>query len=578
MMTLAQAAPGLASLFRYDPRWLRADVVAGLSVAAVALPTGVAYADLVRVPAVVGIYAAIFPLFAYAMFGSSRQLITGPDSATCVLVAAALLPLAPGYSEHYVALVTVLTLVTALIHLVAGVLRLGFFASFLSRPILTGFLNGIALIIIAGQLKTLFGYTGTADDFFDTLGEFARSIDETHVPTLVMGLGLLAALLALRRLLPHSPQALLVVALGIALVAALGLDRKGVTVVGEVPAGLPSFSFTIPSFAELKQIVAAGASIALISFISGALTGESWARRNRYEVDPNQELIAFAACNLAAGCAQGFPVSGTDSRTAVNNAMGGKTQMAGIVAGIAMLIILLFLTAPLAQAPKVALAAVIIVSALGLFDLASLRELYAISRLEFGMCVIATAGALIFGVLQGVAITVGLSLAWLLKVAARPPDAVLGRVEGREGFYDLDDVPQAVSPPGVLIYQFRANLVFFNADYFKKRVREIIAAADPPPKWLILDASPVSYVDVTAVDKLDQLRDELAARGVGVVIANREPHLMRYFEHGWRRKRQQRFGQHVYPTVEAALEALHCKPSRPRRSAAPAAIDTAGER
>jgi high affinity sulfate transporter 1 len=552
---LARFAPGLLSLLRYDRSWLPADLAAGLSVAAVALPVGIAYSDLVGVPAVLGIYAAIFPLFAYALFGSSRQLITGPDSATCVLVAASLGPLAGGDPQRYAALVVILTLVTGAWLLVAGVLRLGFLASFLSQPILTGFLNAIALIIIAGQLKTLFGYAGSADDFFPTVLEFATSIPETNAATFAFGLVLLTALLALRRWLPRAPAALLLVVLGIFAVEALRLDERGITVLGIVPAGLPSFALLVPTLAEFREIAADGAAIALMSFISGALTAQSFARRNRYAVDANQELVGLAACNFASGLAQAFPVSGTDSRTAVNDAMGGKSQMTGVVAGAAMLVVLFFLTAPLASVPKVALAAVIIVSATGLFDFTALRELYATSRVEFVLCVASTSAALVFGVLPGVGIAVGLSLLWLLHVSSRPVDEVLVRVEGLDGYHDAAEHPNARPIAGVLIYRFNASLVFFNADRFKKRVHEKVAEAGRPIEWVILDASPVNYVDITGMQKLDELREELQARGITVAVASADSHLSRYFSRTWLARRQQHFSRQTFPTVDAALRA-----------------------
>jgi high affinity sulfate transporter 1 len=534
---------------------LPADLAAGLSVAAVALPVGIAYSALVGVAPVIGIYAAIFPLFAYALFGSSRQMITGPDSATCVLVAASLGPVAAGNPERYAALVVVLTLVTGALLLIGGMLRLGFLASFLSQPILAGFLNAIALIIIAGQLKTLFGYPGTADEFFATLVEFGREVGQTSLPTLGLGAALIVLLVVIRRLLPRIPSALVVVVVGIAAVELLDLERYGIAVLGNVPAGLPAFAFVLPTLAELKPIISAGAAIALMSFISGSLTARSFARRNHYVVGANQELIGLAAANIASGLAQGFPVSGTDSRTAVNDAMGGKSQMTGIIAGSAMLLVLFFLTAPLASVPKAALAAVIIVSATGLFDLEALRRLFETNRVEFVLGFTATVSALVFGVLSGVAIAVGLSLAWLLYVGARPTDDVLGRIPGRDGYYDLAEHADAKPVDGVLIYRFNASLFFFNAEYFKERVLAVVTAERRPIEWLILDASPVNHIDITALEKLGELDEELAARGVSIVVANREPHLMRYFRSAWRSEREKRLSDRVFPTIDSALEA-----------------------
>ena len=362
---LERWAPGLAALLRYDPAWLTKDVAAGLSVAAIGLPVGIAYAELTGVPAAVGIYAAIFPLVPYALFGSSRQLILGPDAATCIMVAASLAPLAQGDPARYLALLPVLTLVTGALYVVAGLGRLGFLASFLSQPMLTGYLNGIAIVIIVGQLPKLLGYPSEADEVLPQLLEFVQRLGQSHLPTALLGLALLAGLLALRRAAPNVPAALVVVVAGIAAVATFDLQAIGVKVTGPVPAGLPTPTWTWFDPATYRGLLDEAAGIVLISFTGGVLTAKSFARRNRYEIDANQELIALGAANLAVGLGQGFPVTGADSRTAVNDAMGGQSQLVGIVAAGAMLLVLFLLTG---RSPATAaLAAVILVSAAGLF-------------------------------------------------------------------------------------------------------------------------------------------------------------------------------------------------------------------
>ena len=464
---LGRFAPGLAALLGYDRHDLRPDIVAGLSVAAVALPVGIAYAEIARVPAVVGIYSAIFPLFAYALFGSSRQLMTGPDAATCLMAAVGIGAIAGGDPQHYMALMVALTLMTGLFYLVAGVARLGFIANFLSQPILVGYLNGIALIILIGQLPKLCGFAAKGDGFFPQVAEVIERLDATHPPTLILGASLLVLLVALQRLAPRLPGALIVAIVGIIAVTALGLANRGVAVLGSVPAGFPQLRLPSFNFAEFKDLVRDAAGIMLISFTSGVLTSKSFAQRNRYDIDANQELIGFGACNLASGLAQGFPVTGADSRTAVNNATGGRTQLVGIVAGAAMLVFLLFLTAPLAHLPTTALAAIIIVSAFGLFDFAALRSLWDASGRELAFSLATTGGVLFFGVLPGVFLAVALSLLWLLSVGSRPHDAILGRAPGIRGFHDINDYPEAATIPGLLIYRFDANLVFFNCDHFR---------------------------------------------------------------------------------------------------------------
>ena len=548
--------PGLEIFSRYDRSWLRSDLGAGLSVAAIALPVGIAYADLAGVPAVIGMYSAIFPLLAYALFGSSRQLMTGPDAATCIIVAASLGPLAGGDPERYLALMVILTLMTGILYVVAGISRLGFIANFLSQPILTGYLNGIALIIIAGQLQKLFGYSGEAEEFFPKLAEFIDKLDHSHLPTLVLGLGLLAGLIILRRVSPRLPAALVVVIAGSALVVMLGLDQSGVAVLGTVPAGLPSLHIAAFEPAAFKTLFADAAGIALVSFTSGVLTAKSFARRNRYEIDANQELIAFGASNIASGLAQGFPVTGADSRTAVNNAMGGRTQLVGIVAAASMLLVLFFLTAPLGYVPTAALAAVIMVSAVGLFDFKELRNLYEISHRELLLSITTTLGVLILGVLPGVLLAVALSLFWLLTVVSRPHDGVLGRVKGIKGFHDIADFPNATTIPGLILYRFDANLVFFNTDYFRDRVRAIIAAAETPVEWVVVDASSVNVVDITALQKMDEFREELAARGIVLATARAKRNLWTFFNKKWGMKRRELHARYRFDTIKSAVRAF----------------------
>lgn len=552
---LEVTAPGILALSGYRPSWLPKDLAAGLSVAAIALPVGIAYADLAGVPPVIGMYSAIFPLFAYALFGSSRQLMTGPDAATCILVAATLGPLAGGDPERYAALLLGLTVITGLLYLFAGVIKLGFIANFLSQPILTGYLNGIALLIIVGQVPKLFGYAGSEEEFFGKILEFFERVDQSHWPTAALGAATLVVLVLIMRFLPRLPGAFVVVGLSILLVASLGLDQKGVAVLGDVPGGLPSI--VLPSFhaGVFNDIFGAAAGLVLVSFTSGVLTAKSFARRNGYEVNANQELIGFGACNLASGLAQGFPVTGADSRTAVNNAMGGKTQMVGLVAGGAMLLVLLFLTSPLAYVPTTALAAVILVSAVGLFDLADLRLLYRMSYREFLMSVGTTLGVLVLGVLPGVLLAVALSLIWLLSVGSRPNDAVLGRVSGQKGFHNVTDYPDAKTIPGLLLYRFDSNVVFYNADYLKTRVRAAVAAQKTPVEWVVIDASSVNVIDVTGLRKIDELRDELGAAGVSIFIARVKRHLERFFNEEFAKERRKAAKKYRFQTLKPAIKA-----------------------
>jgi high affinity sulfate transporter 1 len=552
---LARLAPGLATLLCYDRRWLPKDVLAGLSVAAIALPVGLAYAALAGAPPIVGIYSAIFPLLAYTLLGSSRQLIIGPDAATCLLVAASLAPLAGGDPERYLALLSVFTLVTGALYLIAGAARLGFIATFLSQPILTGYLNGIALIILVGQLPKLLGYPSTTSEFVPQLQEALGAIGLSHPPTALLGLTLLAGLLILGRIAPVVPGALLAVVAGGAAVAMFDLQALGVAVTGELPGGLPTPHFALFEPAVYRSLVHDAAAVVLISFASGMLTAKSFARRNHAEIDANQELIAFGASNLVSGLAQGFTVTGADSRTAVNAAVGGRTQLVGIVAAGAMLFALAFLKTPLALVPTAALAAVIAASAIGLFDLAGLRGLVRMSWREGLLSLGTTLGVLVLGVLPGVMLAIALSLAWLLMVASRPQDAVLGRMPGLRGFHSVADYPQASTVPGLLLYRFEANLVFFNVDHFGERLRAAIQASRTPVEWVVVDASPINWIDATALQRLAELRSELAARNITLAFARARLSLNRAFNPSWVAA-SPGMGLRRFPTLKAAVHAF----------------------
>ena len=548
--------PGVCALLSYQRADLRFDLLAGVSVAAVSLPVGIAYAQIAGVPVVYGIYSAILPLLAYALFGSSRQLIAGPDAATCIMVASALGPLAGGDPQRYMELMISITLITGWFHIILGLCRFGFVANFLSQPILVGYLNGIALTILAGQLPKFFGYQGEADHFFGKLSEFTQKAAETHLPTLMLGIAALAVLLALQRWAPKLPAALIVIVLSVIAVQTLRLGAHGVVVLGTIPAGFPSFHQPAFDPSRFKVLAQDAAGIALISFISGILTAKSFSRRNRYDIDANQELIAFGACNIASGLVQGFPVTGADSRTAVNDAMGGKTQLAGLIAAAAMMLFLLFFTAPLASLPNAALAAVIAVASISLFDLSALRELHCASRRELVFSLATTAGVLCFDVLPGVLIAIVLTLLWLLLAASQPHDAVLGRVPGISGFHDVSKYRDAVTLPGLLLYRFDGNVLFFNVDYLKERLMAEIARSSAPIEWIVIDASPVNDIDITAVHKLKDLREELAGRGIELKYARVKNSLWKHFYSHWVADNLQLNKTSRFASLASAIEAF----------------------
>jgi high affinity sulfate transporter 1 len=538
----------------YRGEWLTSDLLAGVSVAAVALPIGIAYAQLAGFPPVVGIYSCILPLLAYALFGSSRQLIVNPDAAACSIVAATVGPLATANPERYLELSIVLTCFTGVLLMIGGLSGLGTIANFLSRPILTGYLNGIALTIMAGQLGSLFGYKLSSNGFFRTVFEAVSRLKETNKWTFIVGGSLLVLLLLIKRFLPRLPAPLLVAILGCAVVYVLDLNAQGVATVGAVPAGFPAP--IIPSFnsSELRPLTLGAAGIALVSFCSMMTTARGFAAKNGYRIDVNRDMFALGVSDLASAVSQGFVVSGADSRTAVADSAGGKTQVTSIAAAVVIAVVLLFFTKPLAFVPIAALAAILMSSALGLFDIASLRRYYRISRAEFRQSVVATLGVMTVGVLPGVLIAVGLALLNLLRQASRPRDSILGLVSGVDGddFRSVDEGGRSI--PGVVIYRFEASLVFFNADYFNDRVRAVVKAATPPPKYLLIDAESVPLLDVSGAYALEALHQELAQQGIELGIA-RAPYLTRLMLE--RAGLNQTIGTHnLYVTIHAGTRSF----------------------
>ena len=552
-MYLSDYLPGLASLRRYDSSWFRCDLLAGISVAAVGVPIAIAYSALTGLPPVHGLYASLLPLVAYALLGSSRQLILAPDAATCAIVAATVAPLAATGSERYISLTMALTLMTGAFCIIAGVARLGFLTNFLARPILIGYLNGIAISIILGQLGRLFGFTLGPGGAFRQIASFIAHLGQTHTATLVVGLSTLAMLRAVKHFATKVPAPLAAVVVGIVASSVLGLGDRGVALLGTIPGGLPPLLVPHLEAGDIEPLVFGAAGLALISFNSAMVTARCFAVKNRYEIDSNQEFIALGVADIGAALLQGFAISGADSRTAVNDSVGGKSQVTGLVAAGVILIVLLFFTAPLALLPIAVLAAVLINASFGLFDLASLRRLRRISHNEFRLSLVALLGVITVGVLPGVVVAVVLALIMLIVRASNPHDAVLGRTP-QHGFHDLATHADAVAFAGLLIFRFDASLVFFNADAFRARVRRLVADAAPGLKAFVLDAETMPLLDTTGAATLDEIERELADKQITFAIAcARSPVRMMLT------LAEVRLGtghELLFPTVESAVASL----------------------
>lgn len=545
--------PGLAVLAGYNSSWFRYDLLAGVSVAAVALPIAIAYSQLVGVPPVYGIYASLLPLVAYVFFGSSRQLILAPDAATCAIVATVVAPLAGGDPTRYLSLMAALAVVTGAICLVAGFARMGFLTNFLSRPILTGYLNGIAICIISGQLGSLFGFKMESAGFFRLMWRFFSRLGETQAPTLAVGLATLALLLILSRLAPRVPGPLVAVVLGIGASALFNFGEFGLRLLGEIPAGIPIPRIPNVTAVDWQPLAVGAAGLALISYNSAMVTARGFAAKNRYDIDPNQEFIALGVANIGAGVLQGFAISGADSRTAVNDSVGGKSQVTSLVAAGVFALTLLFFTAPLKWLPMAVLSAVLIKAAGGLFDWSSLTTLRRVSPREFRLGLVTLLGVITVGVLPGVIVAVCLAIVQLLVRASRPHDALLGRVPGTNVFRDLTNEPSAEAFPGLIIYRFDASLVFFNADYFKARVSAKVHESGAA-RCLLLSCETMPHLDTTGAAVLEQVRVNLQAGGIEMAVVGAKGPVRSMLD---RTGFTERIGsERMFPTIQAAVEAL----------------------
>jgi len=550
---LRRIAPGLAKLLVYRRSDLSHDLIAGLSVAAVALPVGVAYAQLAGFNPAVGLYSTILPLLAYAIFGTSRQLIVGPDAATCALVVAAVAPLASGDQNLYESLSVTLALLAGVLCIVASFLKLGALADFLSKPILVGFLNGVALSIMMGQLGKIFGFTIVSGGIVPRLVEFAEKLGLTHWPTLAMGLGTFLVLLITPRMSRRVPAALVAMVVAGAVVGVLGLEGYGIKTVGIVPAGLPQVRIPHFSLSVVPSLFGDAAGLALVTFCSMMSTSRSFASKNKYDIDGDQEFVALGGSNIASALSQGFAVSGADSRTAMSDASGGRTQVTGLVAAATIGIVLLFFTAPLRYVPVAALGAVLVKAAVSLIDISSLRLIYRIDHREFGLSVLSTIGVVAVGAIHAILFAVGLAVLRFVRLVSRPKLEILGEVRGFPGFHSIERHPDAVTTPGLMLIRFNAPIVFFNSPYFKRSVMAAADAARGTLKWLVLDMIPITWIDATGLYTAEEVADTLRERGVVLAAAGRQTEWKLWAESRQRDLENRKIS--IYPTFGEAIRA-----------------------
>ena len=522
--------PLFVSLRGYRSGWLRGDVLAGLTVWAVLVPESLAYATIAGVSPVVGLYAAPAALILYAAFGSSKHLIAGPMAATAALSAAAVAQFADRGSNDFVALTVALALTTGIAAVAAGLFRLGFLASFISEPVLKGFIVGLALTIIAGQLPKIFGIEGADGNFFEKLWGFVTGLGGTNGWTLVVGLSSLATVVVLKRVAPVVPGSLVAVAFGILVVVLFGVDRKGVEIVGTIEGGLPPFGIPDVALGDYLSLVPSAVGVALVGFAEGLGAAKTYATRNRYEVDANRELIGLGAANLGSGLSGGMVVNGSLSKTAVNGGAGAKTELSGLVAAALSVVTLLFLTGLFESLPEATLGAIVIAALVELVDIPSLVGLYRVwtrrlgsiygpaARPDFIAALAALFGVLVFDTLPGLFIGIAISLLLLLYRASRPNVAVLGRVPGVSRHWgDVARHPENERVSGVVVLRVESGLFFANADHVREAVEG--HASKEGVHTVVLDAQTVPFVDVTASRMLEELGESLSVRGIVLFLA-----------------------------------------------------------
>ncbi|WP_246141980.1 SulP family inorganic anion transporter [Hyella patelloides] len=546
--------PGLTRLLSYRREWLQGDIVAGLTVAAYLIPQCMAYGELAGVEPVAGLWAILPPMVIYAIFGSSPQLSIGPESSTAVMTAVAIAPLAAARTDTYISLAALLAIFMGLICLVGYFARLGFLADLLSKPILIGYMTGIALIMIGGQLGKMGKIEIESNAFFSQVSEFIAKRQLAHSPTLILGVSVLIFLFAFQHRFPNLPITLIAVLLSTVAVAIFNLDEHGVAVVGEIPAGLPHFVIPQASFQDLVSLIASAVGISIVGYSDNVLSARVFANRNNYKIDANQELLALGLANFGNGLMQGFPISSSGSRTVIGDSVGSKSQLFSLVAMISVVLVLLFFRPVLALFPKAALGAIVIYAATKLIEVSEFIRLYRFRRSELLLAALTTIAVLVTGILVGVGIAVSLSVIELFSRVARPHDAVLGRVPNLAGLHDIDDWQGAKTIPGLVIYRYDAPLCFANAENFKQRSLLAIEAEINPVEWLILNMEANVEIDITAIDMLFELRDELVAKNIVFAMARVKQDL--YLELEKAGFLQNIPAEHIYPTLPTAIAAF----------------------
>ena len=515
---LTRLFPGLALLRGYQRKWLIPDILAGLSVTIVMIPSVIAYAGLIGIPPEYGLYAALVPLIVYPLFGSSRQVIVGPDIATSLLIASAVVPLAMGDASRAAAFAAIVALLSGMLLLLGARAKFGAVADFLSKPVLVGYMTGAALTLMGSQLSTLFGIHLHRTEFFPLLSELAEKLALMNLPTLLLGGLLLCLLILLRRVAPKVPGALVICVVATGVSWALDLEKQGVAVVGSFHGGLPTFSFPEVTLQDIHGLLPAALGIALLTYTECILLARAFGEKNHYEVNATQELVALGWADVITGLFQGFSVTGSQTRTTVNDASGGKTQLVSFVAAGALTVFMLFLTPMIATLPKVGLAVILIYAGFSLVEFDVMLRIYRFYPRSSLLAATTTVGVLVAGVIPGILFGVTISLIGLINRISHPMDAVLQAIPGH-GYHDIGENPAGQTVPGLIAYRFYAPLLFSNAGHFVEHVRQLVSNSPTPVRWFLIDAQAITDIDVTAVESLRNLMEELHEKGVVLKIA-----------------------------------------------------------
>jgi len=508
--------PGLLVLRQYQASWLPRDIAAGLVLTTMLVPVGIAYAVASGVPGIYGLYATIVPLLAYALFGPSRILVLGPDSSLAAVIFGVVVPLSGGDPDRAIALAAAMAIVSGTVCILAGIARLGFITELLSKPIRYGYMSGIALTVLVSQVPKVFGFNIESDGPLRNIWAITEAIlsGNTNWTAFAIGAGTLVVILLLKRF--KRVPAILIAVVGATVIVGMRdlATTAGVSVLGPLPQGLPAFEIPWINQADIVPVLIGGFAVSMVSFADTSVLSRAYASRLRTSVDPNQEMVGLGAANLAAGFFQGFPISSSSSRTPVAEASGARTQLTGVVGAVAVALLLLFAPNLLQHLPSAALAAVVIASAIGLIEVGDLIRIYRIQPWEFWLSIVCLVGVAVFGAIPGIGIAVVLAVIEFLWDGWRPHSAVLGRAEGIKGYHDITRYPDARRIPGLVLFRWDAPLFFANAEFFRERVLDAVATSPTPARWLVVAAEPVTSVDVTAADMLEDLDKTLHESGV----------------------------------------------------------------